>query len=139
MKRKITYISLFTATLLIGFVIGFLVNGRLTRARIEKMRNAFTEQGFDREFMRVLHPTPEQMEQLKPILKKYADLHRDLMADYRNNQHDLFIELRKEIDPYLTDEQKERLDNIRNRWRQHFNQHPPGKPGRRGWKNHRGK
>lgn len=132
MKRKLTYTALFVAILLIGFVIGFLVQGTITRSRIRKMRSTFTERGVNREFIRAIRPAPEQMEQLKPILKKYAGMKRNLMTDYRSNQHELFLKFRQEINPYLTPEQKERLDQMDNRWKRRF-MHSPGRgPGPRG-------
>lgn len=135
MKRKLTYTALFVATLLIGFVIGFLVQGTVTRSRIETMKSAFTERGINREFLRAIRPTPEQMDLMRPILRKYAGEKRDLMQEYRNNQHVLFLEFRQEIDPYLTPAQKDRLDQMDNRWKQRFMRGPGRGPGPHGkWK-----
>ncbi len=133
-NNKLTYTALFVATLLIGFVIGFLVQGAITSSRIKKMQSTFTERGINREFMRAIRPNPEQMKQLGPVLRKYAGEKRNLMQKYRSNQHELFLELRKEIDPYLTPEQKQRLDQMDKRWQQRF-MHGPGRgpgPGRKG-------
>ncbi len=131
-NNKLTYTALFVATLLIGVVIGFLVQGAITGSRIKKMRSTFTERGMNREFMHAVRPTPEQMEQLSPILKKYAGMKRDLMRDYRSNQHEQFLEFRQEVNPYLTPGQKERLNQIDNRWKQRF-MHDSGRgPGPRG-------
>ncbi|NOX85420.1 MAG: hypothetical protein GXO86_05580 [Chlorobi bacterium] len=134
-NNKLTYAALFVVTLLIGFVIGFLVQGAITSTRIKKMQSTFTERGMNREFIRAIRPTPEQMKQLHPVLRKYAGKKRDLMQEYRNNQHELFLEFRQETDPYLTPAQKDRLDQMDIRWRQRF-MHGPGRgPGPRGKRN----
>ncbi len=112
MKKTITYSSIIIATLLIGFIIGFLVNGRVTRHKIRNMRSEFTDQGFNRLFMRVLHPTLEQMEQLKPILRKHAENHRGIMKSFHSEQEALFQDFRSDIQPYLTEEQIQRLDEM---------------------------
>ncbi len=138
MKRKLTYTALFVATLLIGFVIGFLVQSTITSSRIRNMQSTFTERGMNREFIRAIRPTPEQMEQIHPILREYAGEKRDLMQQYRNEQHELFLGFRQEIDPYLSPAQKQRLDRLDNRWQQRF-MHGPGRgpgprgKGKRGW------
>ena len=129
-NNKLKYTALFVVTLLIGFVIGFLVQGAVTRARIEKVKNTFTERGMNREFMRVLRPTPEQMEQIRPALKEYAGEKRELMQEYRKDQHELFLDFRKKIDPYLTPEQKQRLERLDNRWKQRFMHGPARGPGK---------
>ena len=85
----------------------------MTRAKIKRWKSVNTEQGFKREFIRVLSPTPEQMEEIKPILKKYSDLNRELMGDHRSEQKDLFLELQQELKPYLTEEQIERMERIK--------------------------
>ena len=120
MKNTITYTALIIATLLIGIVIGFLANGRFTQRRIERMRESFNEHGFERGFERMARPSPEQMEDLRPILEEFAMKQRQLMDDYKSEQRQLHEGLRKEIDPYLTEEQKERMDRMKKRMGDRF-------------------
>lgn len=128
MKRTITYSSAVIATLLIGFVIGFLVNGRVTKYKIRKMRTEYTDKGFNRAFMRTLHPTPEQMEQLEPILQKYAGKHRELMESMREDQEEIFNDFRLDVMPYLTEEQIRRLDRMHQKRKKRMDRSPhPGK------------
>lgn len=120
MKKRLTYTSIIIAILLIGFAIGFLIQGRLAHNRMVNMKESFSQKGFERGFNRVVDPTPEQMEVLRPILKKFAEDNKALMNEYRANQHDNMKELRKEIDPYLTEDQIERLDQMRDKWKNRF-------------------
>jgi len=117
-KRKYV-ISLF-AVLFIGFVLGYLVNGRLTRMHISKMQNYFTVRGFNRALIRIIEPTPQQMKQLDPILKKYARKNRRRMFEMRMAQKNSFDSLEMELKPYLTPAQIERFEKYKKRRQKHF-------------------
>jgi hypothetical protein len=135
MNDKIKYTGIIISTLLIGFVIGFLTHGRLVKSRIDRMQSFYTEKGANRAFMRVLDPTPEQMEQIRPILQRHARQNRELLDHHRAEQQALFLELEDELRPLLTDEQIERLEELKHRWQQRFNHSGPGHgrgPGHRG-------
>ncbi len=120
MNNKIKITGIIIGTLLIGFVIGFLVNGRLVRTRVSQMKNFYTEKGAQHAFMRVIDPTPEQMEQIRPILQEHAWQNRDLYFEYRENQQQLFEHLEDELRPYLTEAQLARLSELKNRWQNRF-------------------
>ena len=45
------------SVLVIGMVIGFLISGRMTSTRVERMKNYYTDIGFNREFMSILRPS----------------------------------------------------------------------------------
>ncbi len=64
MKKTLKYSAVILVTILIGFAIGFMVNGRMTKAKIKRWKSVNTEQGFNREFIRVIDPTSEQMEEM---------------------------------------------------------------------------
>jgi len=121
MNDKIKFTGIIIGTLLIGFVIGFLTNGRLVKSRIDRMQSFYTEKGADRAFMRVLDPTPEQMEKIQPILRRHAQQNRELLNQHRGEQQALFLELEEELKPFLTQEQIEKLNDLKQRWRQRFN------------------
>ena len=127
MNDKLKFTGIIIGTLLIGFVIGFLTNGRLVKSRIDRMQSFYTEKGADRAFMRVLDPTPEQMEKVRPILQRHAQQNRELLTNHRVEQQALFIELENELRPFLTHEQMERLDDLKNRWRQRFDRSRGGR------------
>lgn len=120
MNRKIKYTAIVIGILLIGFVIGFLTNGRLVRSRIEKIQNFYTEKGVDRGFIRALDLSPEQMEKIGPILREHAQQNRNLIDTHRAEQQALFLDLKEKIGPYLTEEQKEKMDGFKRRWQERF-------------------
>lgn len=112
MKRKITYTALLLVTLSIGFIIGFLVNGRLVRSKVQDLHNYYTPAGFHRQLFRTIEPTPEQIDQIKPILNQYAAKNSELLVEFKHNQYDLYEELIEELEPYLTEQQIERLQEM---------------------------
>ncbi len=112
MKRKLIYAALLTGILLIGFAIGFLVSGRMIKSRVDHLRNYYTPNGFNSQLIRVIRPTPEQSDEIQPILEKYAEMNHDLMMDYKEEQHELFLELKDELEPLLNETQIERLQNL---------------------------
>jgi Spy/CpxP family protein refolding chaperone len=128
MNDKIKFSGIIIGTLLIGFVIGFLTNGRLVKSRIDRMQSFYTEKGANRAFMRVLDPTPEQMEQIRPILQQHARQNKELLKHHRSEQQALFLELENELRPLLTDEQMEKLEELKHRWQERFTR--PGGHGR---------
>lgn len=116
MNTTLKYSLIIVSTLLIGFILGFLVNGRLTHHRMEKMKESFSKQGFSGEFLHMLRLTPDQMEQLQPILKKYGEENRQMMERNREEQRLIFQNLEEEITPYLTAGQIERLEKFKTHW-----------------------
>lgn len=129
MNEKLKFTGIILGTLIIGFVIGFLTNGRLVKFRMDRMQSFYTEQGANRAFMRVLDPTPEQMEQIRPILQRHAQQNRELLDHHRSEQRLLFQELEDELRPILTEEQMEKLELLKRRWDQRF-MGPGGRHGR---------
>ena len=114
-KKK--YIITIITVLIIGFVLGFLINGRLTRAKINRMQNFFTEQGFNGALVRIIQPTPEQMKQIKPILRKYARKNRRRIINMHQAQMNSFDSLEMEIKPFLTEKQIKRFEHVKLRHR----------------------
>lgn len=119
MNKQLKISLLLLSTLIIGMMIGFLVSGRLVSNRIENMRNNYSETGFGREIKRIIQPTPEQQEKLRPVFQEFAEKNRELMGDMHENQKELFIELKKDLSHILDDNQIKRLEDHwknRKRW-----------------------
>jgi len=137
MNTKLKYTLAFAVVLLIGFVLGFLVSGR--HSRVNHMQKYYTEKGFRYEFMRLLHPSPEQLQKMRPILEDYAQKNRENMMFFREQQRQLIKNLHHDLRPFLSTEQVRRLEIMehrrmrfmRNRPMNHRPMHPfRGRPGR---------
>jgi hypothetical protein len=110
MKNRTQIFALLIITLITGFAIGYLVNGRVVSYRIDKMRTNYNETGFGREIMRVIQPTEEQKEKIIPLFKEFAGKNHELIGTYHDDQMELFYELKEDLRDILTSEQISRLD-----------------------------
>lgn len=110
MNIKLKYTLAFAVVLLIGFILGFLVSGRLIHNRVNRMQKYYTEKGFRYKFMRLLHPSPEQLQKMRPILEDYAKRNRENMMFFREQQWQLMKNLHHDLKPFLSPEQVKRLE-----------------------------
>jgi len=115
MNTKLKYTLAFVVVLLIGFILGFLVSGRLIHNRVNRLQKYYTKQGFRYEFMRVLHPSPEQLQRMRPILEEYAKKNRENMILFRAQQKQLMKNLHNDLKPFLTPEQVKRFEIMERR------------------------
>ncbi len=115
MNTKLKYTLAFVVILLIGFALGFLVSGRLIHNRVNRMQKYYTEKGFRYEFMRVLRPSPEQMRNMRPVLKTYAQKNRENMMFFRQQQQQLMKNLHHDLKPFLSPNQVKRLEMMEHR------------------------
>ena len=125
MNSTLKYSVILISTLLIGMIIGFLIGGRITSTRIENMRSYYTNQGFNREFVRIIEPTPEQRDVILPILRKHAVLNRELMINFHESQEDLYIDLINDLKTHLDEEQVKRLNHVLERRKTKFHNNTP--------------
>jgi len=137
MNLRLKNTLIIIATLFLGIVIGFLVNGRLSQIRIDNMRQNYAQKGMDYRFMRVLNPTDKQMKVLRPIFDKYNNIRMENLENHWKTQREIFDNFEEELKPHLTMEQINRLNRIK----QNFGNQPPGFENRKRGKgrNHRGR
>ena len=128
MNTKLKYSLIIISTLLIGMIIGFLIGGRITSTRIEKMRSYYTNQGFNREFMRIIEPTPEQRDIIIPILRKHAVLNRELMINFHKGQEELYVDMINDLKIHLDKEQINRLDLVLEKRKRRYHNTTPNHP-----------
>lgn len=106
MKKKT--ILLLTATLLVGFALGFLSSVLLSRDRLHRYARTHTKQGFERRFTEMLQP--EGQEALGAVISDYAEQHAGLSKAHRKNRRELMKRFFEEAAPLLTPEQQQQLD-----------------------------
>ncbi len=128
MNTKLKYILAFVAVLLIGFILGILVSGRLINSRVNRMQRYYTNQGFRYEFRRMLHPSPEQLKKMRPVLEEYGKKNRENMMLFRQHQQQLMKNLHHDLKPFLSPEQVKRLEMMEHR-HMHFMRNRPYRPG----------
>jgi hypothetical protein len=117
MKTK--SIIIIAATLIIGFAIGFLVNGQLTRDRIQRFVRQGTADGFKVRFFDIIRPDDAQRAAIEPILDEYAQKMDETVVGFRDEMKSVHQELIKKLEPYLDADQIEHLKIAQERFERH--------------------
>ena len=121
MKTKTTLIIV--ATLIVGFVLGFLSHGYFVKSRFDRFRE-LKRPGMMKNFISErLDLTDEQIIDIEPILEKYESTFREKAMKARENLMSTMKQFNDEIKPYLTESQIEKLEKDRRAFRRGF---PPG-------------
>ncbi len=135
MKTRYKSLILLLCTLIVGMVLGALIHGTVMGNRIKRSALRLGQfEGMTRRFERYIDLEPEQREAMEEIFKK----HKANLDSHRIQFFTLMDSLNKELEPILTDEQKEKLAESpffrRDRHRDRPFGGPKGKdrPGRRG-------
>lgn len=109
--------AFFTANLTQHYFSGPPQHGWIARQMRERMRMQ-------------LRLTPEQMAKVGPIIDKSAAQLEQIRAESGRRVHETFAEAHREIAANITDEQRQRLEQMRRRHQQWMRarQHPPASP-----------
>jgi Spy/CpxP family protein refolding chaperone len=139
MNTKVKIALIIIMTLVLGIVLGAMLNRAFIRYRI---RRAFADRnpvGMVAFMEKNIQPTPDQREQIREILERHRIKTEEIREKFMEEMRQEFESLDAELDPILTPEQKKRLkrrffrprDDRRHRpdrpdpWRM---PPPPGKP-----------
>ena len=109
-KYTLKIILVLTGTLVIGFALGMLTSAQIRNAHVKKFRSFSSADRFVFWTLHILDPTPEQREKILPVIRKYADENNKLREEYREDFITLMKDFKKDLYPYLTDEQKQRIE-----------------------------
>ncbi|GEM_PF-962343 len=123
MNNRSKTIFIILGTFLMGMISGSLINRSLTQHRIRKILSQRRPAAFTGFFERILDPTPEQAPEIKQILDSHARENSKLRQEFFNATQNSLTSLLEELDPFLSDEKRERISD--------FLKRPPwGAPGR---------
>jgi hypothetical protein len=103
MKTK--YILLLVLTLVVGFLIGSLTTGRVTRSKVDRIKSWNTREGFREHLFGIMQATESQKVQLSPMLDSFSDLHWELMKRNWESQKLLFDSMDSLIKPLIDEQQ----------------------------------
>lgn len=106
--KKFKPILALLSTLIVGFFLGFLVSGQMTKKKMDDFLRWGTEEGFKEIMIEDLQPSEDQKKDLDPILEKYAIMNGELHNEWKKQHGELMRAMSEEMKPYLTQEQ---IDN----------------------------
>jgi hypothetical protein len=96
-------------TLIIGFVLGALTVPYFAMNRMRHFAGMRRPQGFVAFYEKIIQPTDAQKDTVHAILTKHFDKFRNLANEHRDTLIKLHEELMDDLNPVLTDEQKQRV------------------------------
>ena len=103
-------IALLGTTLLLGIVLGAVLNAWWARERFERLRRLRTPGGFEHIVTRTLGPTsPEQRQQIKAVVGPTGRRLDSLRTRHWRAVRVLVDSMRLELEPILTDRQMQTL------------------------------
>lgn len=111
--------------IIVTFILGLVVGSIFTRSffgppemmeRIAKIREP---EGFIERFENIIKPNDSQKEKIRYILQNHFERMHNQSQKFRSRFEELNDSLRTELDPILNEEQKERLDKMKERMIQH--------------------
>ncbi|MGD8539780.1 MAG: hypothetical protein PVI66_13775 [Candidatus Aminicenantes bacterium] len=118
MNTKVKIALIIIVTLVIGIVLGAMVNRALLRHKIRRAFDERNPKGMISFIERNIQPTPDQREQIREILKKHRINSQEIREKFMEDMRLEFESLEAELDPILTPEQKNRLKRrFRGPWR----------------------
>nr|NQU89528.1 hypothetical protein [Bacteroidota bacterium] len=124
MKTKSVLIII--ATLIIGFIIGFLTNGQLTKNRIQRFVKQDNCERFKSRLIHVIQPDDSQFEVIEPIIDEFTRKVHQSMRESRKGFNSMHDEMVDKLKPYLEPEQINRLEETHRRYGKPWDS--PGKP-----------
>jgi len=112
-KSSVIIVGTFTLGMVVGmiFIRSFFPPPKM----IDRIAEGRTPRGFMDRFERVINPTESQREEIGKILQQHFKRMHNQSEKFRNRFIQLNDSLRFELDPILSDEQKERLDRFEKR------------------------
>lgn len=98
-------------TLLLGAVLGALVNAWLAHQRFDRLRSLRTEPGFIRVMERAIEPQDAaQQEAIRAVLEQTADRMNAIQRERREEMRALVDSMKAQLAPVLTERQMDRLE-----------------------------
>lgn len=110
-KLKMTFIIIIT--LVIGIVIGALLNRTITQNRIKGILSRRDPGPFVASFEKIIEPDAAQRELIRDILDRHAKRISQIRAKSMEELKSSFESMMAELDSVLTPEQKKRLEKMR--------------------------
>lgn len=121
----------------LGFIGGFFTHRYIAKQTINKVKELSAPPGFQHHLLKRINATPEQEEQLHPIIMKYGRQMAEVSKESRAKRRKIVNQMHEEIKPYLTKEQLHSLEEFSRRFRER--QKKERLPGHQGKKNPREK
>jgi Spy/CpxP family protein refolding chaperone len=126
-----TLILAFVLVFLAGAVSGFFAAVHMHHAFFAHMASDSMAEHMKERLRRDLRLTPDQMQKISPIIDRAASQLKTTQEQTMQSVHEIFSQTHREIQPFLTPEQRGKLEEMEKRHRHLLHRHgfmPPGPP-----------
>ncbi len=106
--------AILLATLIIGMVCGALILGAFARDRLQPPPQ-MTRERFVERWIRMVRPDQEQIRRIRDVVGEHEPGFRENYMRHRLEMQALVDSLHRDLEPILTEEQRERIKRIRER------------------------
>ncbi len=111
MSPRTKSILLLLTTLVIGLLLGALINGYFVRQRLDRLGSLMTRDGYSSRLVEVVNPTSEEQRQaLRSVLEGAAPRAIQIMRQSREDMRALNDSVKSELEEILSQEQMARLE-----------------------------
>ena len=107
--------AILLATLIIGMVCGALILGAFARDRLQPPPPQMTRERFVERWVRMVRPNQEQIRRIREVVGDHEPGFRENYMRHRQEMQALVDSLHRDLEPILTEEQRERIKRIRER------------------------
>lgn len=98
-------ILVIAGTLIIGFLLGILASGQFMRMRMDRLRGMRTQEGFIERHHRILGLEEGQTQKVDSVLMVY----HERIGTHSKEIRQIMREMKRDLSPYLTEEQLQKL------------------------------
>ncbi len=106
--------AILLATLIIGMVCGALILGAFARDRLQPPPQ-MTRERFVERWVRMVRPDQEQRRTIREVVGEHEPGFRENYMRHRQEMQTLVDSLHQDLEPILTESQRERVNRIRQR------------------------
>ncbi|MCH2084229.1 MAG: hypothetical protein MK226_17665 [Saprospiraceae bacterium] len=100
----------------IGFVAGFMTQRYAFKERMEKAKDYGRGRGLGKFILEKIEATPEQKEQLAPIMQPYTLRLRESVKSFKKEHTAIRDSMYSDMKPYLTAEQFQTLSELKKKF-----------------------
>lgn len=132
MNSRVQSYGILLLTLLIGVLLGFLINGQIVRNRMDKARASFQKkEGRLEELLNKVALSDSQKQVVKPIFEAHFRRMREIHGELRQELRSEMREFRESLSEYLDEEQLRTLEAELRMGRRKNGRHRGPGPGNR--------
>ena len=121
----------FVLVFLAGVTCGFFVAVHAHHVFLTRMAPDSMAEHMKERLRAELKLTPDQVEKISPIIDRAASQLKTTREQTMRSVHDIFTQTHREMEPFLTPEQRTKLAQVEQRHRRLLHHHglmPPGPP-----------